>query len=192
MLFRSPARGLARLAHPGMSLDLGGVAKLPILQAGVDRLRAHGLERLLLDGGGDVLALAGPADPPWRVGLRDPAQPERLLAVLPLPNGVLASSGDYERQRVVAGRRYHHLLDPRTGYPTEGLHGLSLLGEQVAQVNGLGAAAMVLGPRQAPAWLAAQGVAAVLVQTDGRVRFTGGLAARLQAPPGVDHVRGAA
>jgi FAD:protein FMN transferase len=136
--------GTAYLTRRGARIDLGGIAKLPILQAGLDTLRQHGITDALINGGGDVVAMTAPASRPWRVGIRDPRQPDRLLAALDVRDGFVASSGDYERFFVRNGKRYHHVLDPKTGYPTQGPHGVTLVGRDLASVNGLGAAAMVL------------------------------------------------
>lgn len=145
----------AMLDRAGVQLDLGGAAKLPILEAGLQVLRAHGVEHALINGGGDVLTLGRAApDRAWRVALRDPRQPQRWLGVLDMParGAVLAASGDYERGFDAAGRHCHHILDPRTGQPTQGLHGLALLAERVADVNAWGPAMMVGGAAQARRW----------------------------------------
>lgn len=138
--------GTAFLRDPGMALDLGGVAKLPILQAGLDVLRSHGIANALINGGGDVLVAGLLRGRAWRIGLRDPLHPDQLLGTVSLEHGgVVASSGDYERGYWYEGHRMHHVLDPRTGYPTRGVHGVAMVAARVADVNGLGAAAMVKG-----------------------------------------------
>lgn len=185
--------GTAFLERPGMQVDLGGVAKLPILQAGLDVVARHGVPAALVNGGGDVLVRGRPASGPWRIGVRDPATPAQLLGVLPLEDdAVVASSGDYERCVVRDGRRYHHVLDPATGYPTEQVHGVSLVGRRVDEVNGRGAAAMVLGPGRGAAMLAATPSAqALLVRAGGGVWMTPALQARLLPPPGREALRAA-
>ena len=143
------------LQRPGMKLDLGGVAKLPILAAGMEVLRQHGVHHALIDGGGDVLCMGQMDGRDWRVGLRDPRAPERLLGVLELGGeAIVASSGDYERFFDRDGHRYHHILDPRSGQPSQGLQGLSLVAREVSQVNAWGAAMMVAGAVQARRWAA--------------------------------------
>jgi thiamine biosynthesis lipoprotein len=176
-------RGTARLARPGMRLDLGGIAKLPILQAGLRTLALHGVTDALINGGGDVLCSGTLQGRPWRIGLRDPRAPQRLLGVLALRGGVVAASGDYERGFDQGGRRYHHILDPRNGQPSQGLHGLALVSHDVEAVNGWGAAMMVAGQPQAQRWLREQlpGVQAMLAGPNS-VWLTPGLQARL-APP---------
>lgn len=192
-LILDEAAGTAFLERAGMRLDLGGVAKLPILRAGLTALERAGVPAAMINGGGDVLVGGAGADEgragregrTWRIGVRDPAAPERLLAVLPVARGIVASSGDYERGWSQAGRRYHHVLDPATGYPTEGVHGVTLIGEHVDEVNGLGTAAMVLGPQRGSALLAdLPSRQALLVGRDGRLWVSPALAARLELAPG--------
>lgn len=170
-----------RLSRTGMALDLGGIAKLPILQAGMDVLAAHGVRDALVNGGGDVLIAGRLQGRPWRVGLRDAREPRRLLGVVALEGrAVVASSGDYERCFMAQGRLMHHILDPRTGRPTQGPHGVSLLARDVAAVNGLGAAAMVLGLPRGRALLQAQpGVESLIAARDGTVWQSAGMAACL-------------
>lgn len=177
-----PARGTAHLRRKGMRLDLGGIAKLYILEAGLNTLQYLGVENALVNGGGDVLAVTDAASRPWRVGIRDPRQPDRLLGRLDLRSGFVASSGDYERFFVRDGRRYHHVLDPRTGYPAQGPHGVTLVGDSLDSVNGLGAAAMVLSPGAGRELLQRQGVDQALVAgRDGQVWVSPALQQRLQA-----------
>ena len=174
--------GTAMLARRGMRIDTGGIAKLPILQAGLHTLQAHGVATALVDGGGDIVAASAPGTRPWQVGIRDPRTPDRLAGVLPLSSGVVASSGDYERCFVRDGRRYHHVLDPRTGYPATGPHGVTLVADSVEAVDGLGTALMVLPPAAGAALLRASGVDTALVgHRDGRLQLTSALARRLRA-----------
>jgi thiamine biosynthesis lipoprotein len=147
--------GTAYLARAGMRLDLGGIAKLPILQAGLHELERAGVTNALVNGGGDVLTMGSQHGRPWRVGIRDPLNPLQLFGVAELDGrAVVASSGDYERGFMHEGRRLHHVLDPRTGWPTQGVHGVALLARSIEEVNGWGTALMVRGPQAAPEWYA--------------------------------------
>jgi thiamine biosynthesis lipoprotein len=168
--------GTAYLTRRGMKLDLGGIAKLYILQAGLDVLREHGVTHALINGGGDVVAMSDGAARPWRVGIRDPRQPERLLATLDLREGFVASSGDYERFFERGGRRYHHVIDPGTGYPAQGPRGVTLVGRDLSSVNGVGAAAMVLGATAGRELvLGTPGVEALIAARSGELWTTGGM-----------------
>ena len=183
-------RRQARLSSPLARLDLGGVAKLPILAAGLRQLQDAGLSGCLINGGGDVLASARADGQPWRIGIRDACQPDRLIAVLPLRAGVVASSGDYERFVTIAGQRVHHIIDPASGRSTRGLRGVTLVADHVDQVNGLGPAAMVAGPAQAMRRLRQWGVTETLLMgADASVEVNDALRARLLPPPGQTRIR---
>ncbi len=164
-------KNTAYLTDSDMALDLGGVAKLPILAAGQEVLKAHGIKNALINGGGDVLVMGQLQDRAWRIGVRDPRQPEKLLGTIAAEGqAVVASSGDYERYFERDGQRYHHVLNPHTGWPTTQVHGVALLARDIAQVNGWGTALMVQGPAAAPAWSAQHGdVGLMLAAQDGQI-----------------------
>jgi thiamine biosynthesis lipoprotein len=174
--------GTAFLKQRGMALDLGGIAKLPILEAGMRTLREQGVEHAMLNGGGDVLVAGQLLGRAWRVGLRDPRAPERLLGVLHLKDqAIVASSGDYERFFMAQGVRQHHILNPATGRPTQGPRGVSLWARDAASVNGLGTALMVMGSAAAPGLLKGRaGVEALVVERDHTVWQTAGMATALR------------
>ena len=116
-----PETKSARLREPGMCLDLGGIAK----GFAVDEIRKiyarHGIKDGLINLGASSLYAVGknPKGERWRVGIRHPrsADPDVRLAVIPLTDQALSTSGDYERFFEQDGVRYHHILDPRTGAP---------------------------------------------------------------------------
>lgn len=172
--------GTAYLAKRGMRLDLGGIAKLPILQAGMRQLQRHGVVNAMINGGGDVLVTGQLNGRPWRVGLRDPRQPDKLLGAVALTQGFVAASGDYERFVMHQGQRLHHILDPRTGYPTTGPHGVTLISNQMESINGLGTAIMVAGAEAGRARVAGtSGLDALIVDADSRLWLSPGMALRL-------------
>jgi len=175
-------RGTAFLRRRGMRIDLGGIAKLPILQAGMSALKSHGVESAMINGGGDVLVSGKLLGNDWRIGVRDPLAPDRLVGVLALSDAVVASSGDYERCFTVAGRRYHHILDPDTGMPGQGAHGVALVARRIDDVNGVGPVIMVAGKARGQKLLQRQAdVDALVVGADGRRWLSAGMAKRLSA-----------
>lgn len=172
--------GTAYLAKRGMRLDLGGIAKLPILQAGMRQLQRHGVVNAMINGGGDVLVTGQLNGRPWRVGLRDPRQPDQLLGTVALNQGFVAASGDYERFVMHEGKRLHHILDPKTGYPTTGPHGVTLISDQLEAINGLGTAIMVAGAEAGRARVArTAGLDALIVDADSRLWLSPGMGLRL-------------
>lgn len=172
--------GTAYLTKRGMGLDLGGIAKLPILQAGLQQLTRHGIANAMINGGGDVLVMGQLNGRAWRVGLRDPRHPDQLLGVVALNRGFVAASGDYERFVIWQGKRLHHILDPKTGYPTHGPHGVTLISDQLEMINGLGAAIMVAGAAVGRAQLASMpGLDALIVDGNNSLWLSPGMASRL-------------
>lgn len=114
--------GHARLLEPGMAVDPGGAAKGLALDEVRRIFAAYHIKNGLISLGESSLCAVGqnPAQKPWQIALRHPRQkPPARLGVLPLTGALLASSGDYEHFFIADGRRYHHIIDPRTGWPTE-------------------------------------------------------------------------
>ncbi|HOG49543.1 MAG TPA: FAD:protein FMN transferase [Lentisphaeria bacterium] len=104
---------------PGMRLDFGGLAKGYALEASNVVLSRHGLKVFLLDLGGNILASTKTPAPgqPFLVGIRDPRSPDRLAATLELQGACISTSGNYQRFRLIDGKKVGHLMDPRTGRP---------------------------------------------------------------------------
>lgn len=172
--------GTAYLTRSGTRIDLGGIAKLYILNAGLQILQRHDVRNAMINGGGDVVVAGRIEGRPWRVGIRDARAPERLYAVIEREHGFVVSSGDYERYFIKDGRRYHHILDPRTGYPTVGPHGVTLVGDDLDAINGLSAAIMVLGTEAGRTLIeATPGVEGVIFDRDGSVWVSPRLAGKL-------------
>lgn len=173
--------GTAYLTKRGMRLDLGGIAKLPILQAGLRQLQSRGVSNAMINGGGDVLVTGRLNGRPWRVGLRDPRRPSQILGAVSLTQGFVAASGDYERFMMQGGKRLHHILDPKTGYPSTGPHGVTLISEQLELINGLGAALMVAGADVGRTRVGrTPGIDALIVDADSSLWLSPGMAQRLK------------
>jgi FAD:protein FMN transferase len=103
---------------PAIALDLGGIAKGFGVDRAVAALREWGVTDALVNVGGDLYAMGHSAtDEPWEVGVRDPDDPNRLAERFRISDRAVATSGDYQQYFEHGGRRYHHLLDPRTGAP---------------------------------------------------------------------------
>jgi thiamine biosynthesis lipoprotein len=163
-----------RLVLPlaGMELDFGGYVKEYAADRAAEICRQAGLRHGLVDLGGD-LAFVGPHPDgrPWRVGVRHPRRPGAAVATVALAEGAIASSGDYERCLVVAGRRFGHILSPKTGWPVEGLAGVSAVASRCL-VAGTATTIALLKGREGPAWLDALGLPHLSIAPDGEVSGT--------------------
>ena len=103
-----------------MGIDLGGIGKGYGVDRAVKTLRSWGIEHALVNVGGDLYALGASEDgDPWKVGVRSPDDPAGLVTTLHMSDRGVATSGDYHQFFEHEGRRYHHLLDPTTGAPSE-------------------------------------------------------------------------
>jgi len=130
----------------GMRVGLGGIAK----GFGVDRamqvLLDHGIEHGVVNAGGDLKALGRDGDAPWEIAVKHPRDRAQVIAVLRVSNSAMVTSGDYERFFEHQGRRYHHILDPRTGYPSQGAMSATVLAPSAEFADALATALCVMGP----------------------------------------------
>ncbi len=164
----------AFLRRPGMRLGLGGIAKGYIAEAGASLLVSRGVRDVLVAASGDIAARGRNGDRPWVVAIRDPRHSSRVLGTVELHDESISTSGDYERFFVIGGRRYHHILDPRTGYPAAASESVTVIARHGADADALATGLFVLGPERAAAALGDDpDVAAVLVGRDGQVHLAG-------------------
>ena len=106
------------LMEKGMSIDLGGIAKGYAIDRGSLVLKEMGITNFILNAGGDIY-VSGTKDKEtlWKVGIKHPRKTNDLIARFDLKDYAVATSGDYERFKIINGVRYHHILNPATGYP---------------------------------------------------------------------------
>jgi len=136
----------ARFLAPGMAIDLGGIAKGYALDLAASRMKAAGAVGGYLDLGGNILVFG--QQPGQQVGIVDPANPDEILASLPLAAGAVATSGQYERFLVLDGVSYGHIIDPRTGWPVTPGYSVTVLADRAILADALATAAVVLGAGQ--------------------------------------------
>lgn len=134
------------LPESGMSLDLGGIAKGYALDRARAVLQDAGVSGALVNAGGDILAMGekGPGKP-WRIGIQDPRIPRGIVAVASVKDKFIVTSGDYERFIEKDGTRYHHILDPTTGYSARGLQSVTVIAPSGVAADALSTAVFVLG-----------------------------------------------
>jgi len=171
----------ARLERVGMRVGLGGIAKGWAIDQAARALRALGHRDFLLQAGGDLYAGGQLGGAPWRVDVRDPrGGPLDALATLEVRDQAFSTSGDSEHAFEAGGRRYHHVLDPRTCRPAPGVRSVSILAASAVEAEILSKAVMVEGSATGLELAAAAGAEALLVDGEGRRHATPGLAGRLR------------
>lgn len=175
-----PAARTVYLPETGMKLGLGGIAKGYALGRAAALLGERGFADFLLVSGGQVYARGTRGGRPWQVGVRDPrGERDEIFATLPLAGGSLSTSADNESFFVVEGVRYHHILDPQTGWPAKGLRSATVLAADPTLADALSTAVLVLGRERGLAVAARLGAGAIVVDEQGEVAMTPELAAVL-------------
>ena len=101
--------------RPGMRIDLGGIAKGYSVDRGIEILQKQGITRAMVNAGGDTRIIGDRFGKPWVVGVRDPDHEGKVFLRLPLTDTAFSTSGDYERYFDEDGKRFHHIIDPKTG-----------------------------------------------------------------------------
>ena len=193
-LHLDPVRGTLRFGRPGMRIDLGGFAKGHAVDCAAAALQRHGVQHAWLSAGGDSRVIGDRRGRPWSVAVRDPriegaaatAATAEPIAVLPLVDCAVSTSGDYERAFVKDGVRHHHLLDPATGSAAIGARSVTTIADASVHAGlateAWSKALFVLGPQRGIPLLAhnAPGLDAVLVDAGGRLHYSRGLAQALR------------
>jgi len=168
------------LPERGMQIGLGGIAKGYIVDQALEVLQVEGVDRALVAASGDMRSFARPGQRAWKIGIQDPGRRDRLLGELEITNLAAATSGQYERFFEFQGRRYGHILDPRTGWPAAGCRSVTVLAGEAWEADAYATALFVLGPVPGMALLRSRpGVEAMIVDAEGRSEMSAGFESRL-------------
>jgi FAD:protein FMN transferase len=171
--------GRVFLPREGMALDLGGVAKGYIVDQGIAALKEEGIQAAYLDAGGDIRVMGEKPDgTPWRIGIRHPRDRNKVLAVIPLTgDGAVVTSGDYQRYFEEGGIRYHHILDPVSGYPAQaGIISATVIAGDTMTADILSTAFFVLGVEKSLELVERlPGIDAVLITRDLEIHMSSGI-----------------
>ena len=172
--------GLAHSDNPRLQLDFGGFAKGYVVDRAIEQLRKHGFHNAIVNAGGDLRAIGSKDQWPWRIGIRHPRE-DGLIASLEIDGDEsVFTSGDYERFFEYQGRRYHHIIDPRSGYPTQGLSSVTVLHHAADAADAAATALMVAGPQKWRETAKAMGLQHVMViDAVGVVHMTPSMAERI-------------
>jgi thiamine biosynthesis lipoprotein len=170
--------GTVFLSRPGMALDLGAIAKGYAADEAARILAGAGIERALIDLGGNILVYGAKADgSPWRVGIQNPAEGRgAYIGVAEVAGKTLVTSGVYERFFESGGRRYHHILSTRTGYPADtGLLSVTVISGNSMDADALSTSLFALGYDAGRALAESmESTEAIFIFTDRSIRGTSG------------------
>ena len=177
------AKKTVMLAKDKTQIGLGGIAKGYAVDRAVAILDKAGLTSFFVQAGGDLFARGRKPDgSEWQAGIRDPRGPEsKWFAKLPLSDHAFSTAGDYERSYIVGGKRYHHIIDPRTGYPATACRSVTIWAPSALVADEIDDAVFILGPEKGLKLVESlDGVAAVIVDAKNNVWVSKRLQGKLE------------
>ncbi len=167
------------LKRKGMMLDLGGIAKGYAADLALAGLRQDKIAAGIVAAAGDIRAFGlKPDGTLWNIGIKNPRQKseaDELIAKARLTNKAISTSGDYERYFIENGRRFHHILDPKTGYPAGQCRSVTVISDSGVFADGFSTAVFVSGPEKGMELVREAGVDAVIIDKDGGIHTTPGI-----------------
>jgi thiamine biosynthesis lipoprotein len=178
-----PAKRSVRLDRVGVKIGLGGIAKGYAVDKASRVLLDAGIETFFVQAGGDLFTHGRKPDGKmWAAGVRDPRGPDgSYFAMLDVTDHAFSTAGDYERSYVVGGRRYHHIIDPRTGYPATASRSVTIWAPTALVADELDDAVFILGPEKGLALVeSVDGVGAIIVDARNKVWVSGRLQGKVQ------------
>jgi thiamine biosynthesis lipoprotein len=176
-----PQKHAVRLAKDH-KIGLGGIAKGYIVDRAADVLKRAGVRDFLVQAGGDLFGAGRKPDgSPWVSGIQDPrGEQGKFFATIELTNHAFSTAGDYARAYVIDGKRYHHIIDPRTGYPATASRSVTVWAEDATTADAIDDAVFILGPKEGLKLVeATPGVGVVIVDKDNRVWVSERLAGKV-------------
>ena len=173
--------------NPTVAYDLGGFAKGYAIDRAIDRLRESGIHNAIVNAGGDLRAIGQHGERPWRIGIRHPRESSIIASIEISGDNSVFTSGDYERFFEVDGKRYHHIIDPRTGYPAINTTSVTVIHSNAATADAATTALFVAGPDE---WLSIalkMGISYVmLIDNQGIIHMNPAMQSRIHLEPGIN------
>jgi thiamine biosynthesis lipoprotein len=143
------ARYLAGEECEGLIFDLGGIAKGYAVDLASEKLKAMGIDSAIINAGGDLNLIGARSDgEPWRIAIRHPRVAGAFLGYIDVVDAAVATSGDYEKYFFDGGRRYHHIIDPHTGYPGYASNSVTVVAPTSSLSDALATGLFLLGPER--------------------------------------------
>ncbi len=178
------AAGTVFLRDPRTRIGFGAIGKGWAANRGVAVLREHGATGGVVNAGGDLLAFGRREDGrPWRVGIANPLDRDRVFGYLEVTDQAVVTSGDYERYVTIDGERFSHIIDPRTGQPAKEVRSATVVCPDAELADALATAVSVLGVKEGLALLdALNGIEGLLVDERGKIHLSKNLAGHILDP----------
>ncbi len=171
---------------PNTGLDLGGISKGYAVDRAIEILKGEGINSALVTTGSTTRTLGQkPGGQLWQVGIQHPRTPDKLIGIVNVGQKSISTSGDYQRFFIKDGRRYHHILHPKTGYPVEGIISVTVITDRsCAEADVLSTGIFVLGYPQGMEFIEkALDIEGIIITSDGRVHLSRGMQGKIKDMP---------
>lgn len=165
-----------KLNKEGMMLNLGGIAKGYIVGKAVDAIKRKGIKKGIVHAGGDMFVFRDDEDTGWKIGIKHPRKKDKILGTITISNGAISTSGDYERFFIKDGVRYHHILDPKTGFPASRTQAVTIVAKDPVMADALSTAVFIMGSEKGMVLIERlSDVEGLIVDSDGSISISTGL-----------------
>lgn len=173
--------GIAHSTNPAVDLNFGAFAKGYAIKLAMKKLATHGIANAVINAGGDLTVAGKHGQRAWNIGIRHPRKPGMIASLQVTDGESVFTSGDYERFYFYKGKRYHHILNPRTGYPSSGIISATVVHHDAATADAAATALMIAGPQYWHRIASRMGIRyAMLIDDQGTVHMNPAMANRLQ------------
>ena len=167
--------------NSNVQLDFGAIAKGHAVDLAIEKLRALGIHNAIVNAGGNLRVIGRHGNRPWRIGIRNPRGAGVLASVEALGDESMLTSGDYERFFEYKGKRYHHIIDPRTGDPASGFTSVTVIYHDAATADAASTALFVAGPQRWSEVAKKMGIQHIMLVDDkGHITITPAMAERVR------------
>src|SRR3972149_3192445 len=165
-----------RLIKKGMKLDLGGIAAGYAVDKGIDAIKKWGINNALINAGGDIRVTGESENGKWKIGILHPREENKLINTLTLKDISVTTSGDYRKYFISGGKRYHHILNPSTGLPTEGVQSVTIIAPFAVDADALATAVFVMGKKNGMKLVEKlKDIEGIIIDSDGLVVYSSGI-----------------
>src|SRR3989304_1915111 len=165
-----------RLIKKGMKLDLGGIAAGYAVDKGIDAIKKWGINNALINAGGDIRVIGESENGKWKIGILHSREENKLINTLTLKDISVTTSGDYRKYFISGGKRYHHILNPSTGLPTEGVQSVTIIAPLAVDSDALATAVFVLGKKKGMEMIERlKDVEGIIIDSDGLAIYSSGV-----------------
>jgi thiamine biosynthesis lipoprotein len=165
-----------KFANGAVKIDLGGIAKGYAIKRCISILKSEGVHYALMSAGGDTALLGDRNGRPWLVGIKHPRAEEKNAVHIPLSDEAISTSGDYERYFIEDGKRYHHIINPKTGDSARKVVSVSVIGKDATVVDALSTTVFVKGLKEGMNIInKLSEYEAIIIDNEQRLHFSKGL-----------------